>query len=304
MKEYALEFTCIWDVQAELGEGPVWDEITQSLYFVDVKRHLLFSYQFPEGIKKTWKAPDQISFVVLRKGGGLICGVGKTIYLFSPKQELFVPLLSVEDGHSTTRLNDACVDPKGRLWFGTMDDEEQQPFGCLYSVEFSGIKPSLRRHDQGYCISNGPVFDEACTQCWHTDSYAKTIYHFDIDKNGNPGQRRIFHQLDEAIPDGMAMDSANHVWVALYGGGGLYHYTSEGECVGYIPVADAPNITKPAFGGKDYQTLFITTARKGLSAEDRRTYPKAGGLFIANVASLQVRGVPHPAVEWPFETVC
>jgi sugar lactone lactonase YvrE len=47
-----------------------------------------------------------------------------------------------------------------------------------------------------------------------------------------------------------------------------------------LPVA---NCTKPAFGGPDLRTLYITTAWKGLSKEQISAQPLAGGLFAARV---------------------
>ena len=43
-----------------------------------------------------------------------------------------------------------------------------------------------------------------------------------------------------------------------------------------FPVA---NVTKIAFGGPDLTTVYATTARKGLSADELAAQPHAGDLF-------------------------
>jgi sugar lactone lactonase YvrE len=40
-----------------------------------------------------------------------------------------------------------------------------------------------------------------------------------------------------------------------------------------------PNVTNCAFGGPNLDTLFITTARYGMSDDDVKRYPLAGSLF-------------------------
>ena len=88
----------------------------------------------------------------------------------------------------------------------------------------------------------------------------------------------------DGYPAGPVVDATGCVWVGLYGGWGVNRYSPDGELLSKLAVPVA-NCTKVAFGGEDLQTLYITTAWKGLGPEQRSQQPLAGGLFAARVAT-------------------
>ena len=80
-------------------------------------------------------------------GRGLVAGF-KSGFVFLQLEPLSIyPIGAPEPGRPTNRLNDAKVDPKGRIWAGSMDDEETRQTGALYRLD-----PSLRwtRMDDNY----------------------------------------------------------------------------------------------------------------------------------------------------------
>ena len=119
--------TCVWDLKATLGEGPIWTG--NALWFVDIKGHKLHRYEPATGDALTVNAPEQVTFLApLAVGGGFVAGLKSGLHKFHPLTG-FQKMLEVEDAALDNRPNDATVDVQGRLWFGTMHDGEETPVG-------------------------------------------------------------------------------------------------------------------------------------------------------------------------------
>jgi sugar lactone lactonase YvrE len=196
----------------------------------------------------------------------------------------------VEPGLPNNRLNDGAVDPRGRLWFGSMGDGETEATGKLYRLDRSG----LAAVDSGYVITNGPAFSPDGDILYHTDTLQKIIYAFDTGVDGALLNKRVFARIEEGAgyPDGPTVDAEGCVWTGLFGGWGVRRYSPQGvllESIGF-PVA---NVTKIAFGGPNLTTVYATTAAKGLDAAALAAQPLAGGLFRFETA---IRGLPSQAV--------
>jgi xylono-1,5-lactonase len=270
-----VDVECIWPVGAELGEGPVWVAAERAVYFVDIKGLAIHRLETEAGVQTSWPTPGQTGFIVPARSSGLVCGVQGGLHRFDPATGAFAMLAPVEADRPSNRINDGFVDPRGRLWFGTMDDGEAAAAGSLYSWTGHG-EPQVR--DNGYWITNGPAASPDGTILYHTDSHEKTIYAFDLSPEGTIGGKRVFARTEHGHPDGMAVDAAGAVWVALFAGGRIDRYSPDGKVIGSVPFPCA-NITKLAFGGEDLRTVYATTARLHLSAEARAAQPLAGGLF-------------------------
>lgn len=289
---------CIWPVGAELGEGPLYLHAQRTLWFVDIKGRRIHCCQFgesPHAIADTlhtrsWSAPDQVGFIVPGADGRLLCGLRHGLHWFDPNTGAFREFLPLPDEPVGNRLNDGGVDHAGRLWFGSMDDAERDPSGALYCLQAG----RLQRHDGDYVITNGPAFSPDGRTLYHVDTLQRVIHAFALHADGSLGTRREFARIQRpgAYPDGPCVDAEGCVWIALFGGWGVERYSPAGELLDFIELPVA-NCTKVTFGGAGRRTLFITTAWKGLSAQQRLEQPLAGGLFQVEVA---VTGQPQHAV--------
>lgn len=277
--------TCVWDLKATLGEGPIWHG--DAVWFVDIKGRRVHRYTPATGETASWDAPDQVTFVAPRVDGRFFAGLKSGLHHFTPERG-FTFISEIEDAALDNRPNDSTVDAEGRLWFGTMHDGEEADSGALYRLEPGG---ALTRHDAGICITNGPAMSPDGTTFYHTDTLEKTIWAFDVSPEGDLSNKRAFFrlQIDDAWPDGSVVDAEGHVWTALWGGGAVLRLSPAGHVVRRIALP-VPNVTKPCFGGPDLKTLYLTTARKGLSAEILAAHPLAGGLFALEV---EVAGQPQ-----------
>lgn len=281
----------IWDVQAQLGEGALWDERDRSLWFTDIKLRKIHCLDPSSGDRRTWDSPEQVGFVVPARSGGFIAGLQSGLHRFDPQTGRFDLLVEVESDRPGSRLNDAVVDPSGRLWFGTMDDNERAKAGAFYC--FAGGE--LRRTGiGGIAITNGPAVSPDGAILYWVDTLGGKIFAAAIGGEGALGQSRLFARIDPADghPDGPTVDSDGCVWIALYGGWEARRYSPSGELLDRVrfPVA---NLTKLALGGPGLRTAYATSARQKIGADELAEQPLAGALFAFPVA---VAGIALPAV--------
>jgi D-xylonolactonase len=266
---------CVWPIRAELGEGPIWVAAESAIYFVDIKGPRIHRLDTATGEKTSWPAPARVGFIVPARGGGFVCGLQDGLHRFDPASGAFSRVSAIEADRPGNRINDGFVDPAGRLWFGTMDDQEREATGSLYRWTGQG---EPEPYDGGYGVTNGPAISPDGRTFYHTDSRAKTIYAFDLDQDGAPSGKRVFARTGKGYPDGMAVDAEGALWVALFAGWRIDRYSPAGEVIGSVALPCA-NVTKLAFGGEDLRTAYATTAQANLSAEARAAQPLAGGLF-------------------------
>ena len=270
-------------VGAELGEGPVWVERDAALWFVDIKGPRLHRFDPRSGQRQSWDAPEQAGFVVPLRSDGrdarlrLLAGLKTGLHEFDAQTGRFTLFATVEPHLPDNRLNDGTVCADGTLWFGSMDDLETRPSGSLYRLGPDGRSVPL---DSGYVVTNGPAFCPQGRTFYHTDSAQRLVYAFDKDEFGALSNRRVFAQIekDGGFPDGTAVDAEGCLWIGMWGGWCVRRYSPSGELLSRIRVPCA-NVTKVAFGGSNYSSVFVTTAWHGLSATQRAEQPLAGDLF-------------------------
>lgn len=194
-----------------------------------------------------------------------------------------------EDGKPVRmRMNDACADPAGRFWAGSMAFDYTPDAGSLYRVDRDG---TVTRVLDGVTISNGPAFDAAGTTMYFTDSARSRIDRFHVDPvSGALSKRTTFAQMKvgRENPDGMAVADDHDVWVAVWGASEVRRYRPDGSLAGTIEVPTRQPSSVCLFGRENPQ-MFITSAATGLEKSDEL----AGALFAVDV---EVGGRPADVV--------
>ena len=268
----------VLDVQSQLGEGVVWDAERETVWFVDIKRHLLWHYDPATGSNAAAEAPDQIGWALPAQGGKLLCGLKSGLHLFDPESREFEFLSAVPGEPAGNRLNDACTDPWGRVWFGSMDDSEQEASGRFYLFDRGEIRPA---GPAGITIANGPAVNAQGDRIYFTDTTSQTILVAALSVKG-VGEARPFVDtgalFPDAYPDGPVVDAEDHLWTGLYLGGHVARFSPDGQLVATIEIP-ARDVTKMAFGGSDLATAYVTSALKNMEADGMADYPLAGGLY-------------------------
>lgn len=275
--------------QAILGEGPVW--YGQHLLWVDILGHKVFRYDPATGNEESWDCDNMVGTIVQDGNGHLIAAVMDRIVRINPDSGEQSEICKVEAELEHTRLNDGKCDPSGRLWVGTLDLPETAASGSLYRVDPDA---SVTKLYEGVTVSNGLVW--LGDTFYYIDSPRRTVMAFDYDADaGTIANERIaldFEALGvKGYPDGMTLDSDGNLWVCRWAGFGVTCFDPKTGKILHeldLPVA---NVTACAFGGPELKDLFITTASKGLSDEEKAAQPLAGCLFHATPGAT---GVPAP----------
>jgi sugar lactone lactonase YvrE len=273
----ASEPEVVWPLAAELGEGPVWVQRDRALWFVDIKKHQVHRFDPASGARSSWTAPEQVGFLFPAERGGFVAGLQTGLHHFDEQSGAFELIAEVDADKPGNRLNDGAVDPEGRLWFGTMDNDEKAKNGAFYCFAGGRVEPT---GIDNVTITNGPAVSPDGRLLYFVDTLKGTIECAEILGAGRLGDRRPFVKIDpkEGHPDGPTVDSEGCVWIALYAGWEARRYAPSGELIGRVrfPVA---NITKLAFGGDDLHSAYATTARQLLTSDDIARQPQIGDLF-------------------------
>ncbi|WP_160151526.1 SMP-30/gluconolactonase/LRE family protein [Microbulbifer sp. ALW1] len=272
---------CVWDAGATLGEGPCWVAREQAIYWVDINQFQLHRLCTVTDQRRSWHIADQITALAPRRNGGFIATLRDGFALLEIPQlgdRVHIKKLGgPEKDLAGNRFNDGKADSKGRFWAGSMDDSELNPTGALYRLD-SDCR--WLKMDDHYIITNGPAFSPDGHTLYHTDTLGKVIYAFDLTADGRIGNKREFFRFDgsSGFPDGMTVDEEGCLWVCHFAGWGITRISPRGNIVGRIELPVA-NVTSCTFAGDKLDTLYITTARKGLNHEQLAQQPLAGGLF-------------------------
>ncbi len=274
-----MEARRLLPIGAELGEGPVW--IDDALWFVDIKRRHIYRHDPARMTTDRWDAPEMVGWV-LPSAGGMLAGLQTGPHRFDPTRGTFERLASIDIELPANRLNDAAVDPRGRLYFGTMDNNERAASGRVYLLDSGAVSATSISSTE---ITNGPAISPAGDRLYHVDTLARTVTRHAIDAAGalGPGEAFLGFTADLGYPDGATCDAEGGIWIGFYGGWAARRFSAAGALTDEVrfPVA---NVTKIALGGTDGLTAFATTARQGLSAQALRDQPEAGDVFSFPVA--------------------
>ena len=283
------------DCKNLLGEGITWSADQENLYWLDVViPSKLFQLHLPTNKLSTFIMPEMISSISIRSKKDLIIASQYGVYNYNLTSNNFTRLIETEPLLKFNRSNDGASDIKGRFWFGTMQnnlDEEGQDIpitknsGSLYRLN---TDLTLDKIESNLGIPNTFIWNPDNTKFYFTDSMEEIIYSYDFDEeSGEITNKTKFATFNRGVPDGSTMDSEGFVWNCRWGGSCVVRFDPLGRVdrVLEVPIA---NVTNCVFGGKDLKTLFITTARQGLSKEYVTKNPYAGSLFAID---LSIKGI-------------
>lgn len=271
------------DTQCILAESPTWHKAQQCFLWVDIEKGHLYRYEPVKKNLRKWEFPHRLSLVIPDKQGKYILGLDARVARFDPETEDLEWICEVEKEHPENRFNDGACDGKGRLWAGTMSTKFTQYAGALYCVD---LDLEVKKKVDLVSISNGICWSRDQKTMYYIDSPTRKIQAFDYDLDtGFISFKQVVVSIPEEMgtPDGMCMDQNGKLWVAHYGGFGVYQWDPEtGIQLNKIDVP-APHVTSCAFVGPDNDEMLITTARENMSKEMIQKYPQSGGVFICNM---------------------
>ncbi len=275
---------------ATLGEGPRWDHRTNELHWVDIERGEIHRLTYGSDEDRVVSVGQSVGSAVPRcDGDGWIAGLRDGIALFGHggKVERFVPVDAERTAH---RMNDGVCDSSGRFWTGSLNEEEGPASDVLYRVG-----PDLSVHEmvQGIGLSNGLAWSPDDQTMYRVDSAIGTVFRSDfLARSATLSHEEPLIVINATLgePDGITVDADGYIWVALWDGWALRRYSPTGE-LDYEVSVPVARPTSCVFGGPDLDTLFITTARTGLSEQDLVAQPWAGHIlsYTPGVVGLPTR---------------
>ena len=277
IKIKTLEPKILWKVRCTLGEGTLWVKEHNSIYFTDIKKRKIYSFNIKTKKKNIYNVNKEVGFLAHIKGYIFILGLQGELRIQNLKLKKILKSINIEPDIKLNRINDGKTDPAGNLWFGTMDNLERKiDKGSLYKLDKN---LNLTKVDKNYIITNGPAFINQYN-FYHTDSTKKNIYKIKINKNNKIISKKIFKKfsIQDGVPDGMTLDKNNNLWVAHFHGACISVFNSRAKLVHKINFP-AKNITNCTFGGKNNSELYVTTATKGMSKDEMRKFSYSGYLF-------------------------
>ena len=269
----------ILDARAVHGEGPAWDATSGRLLWVDMmgeRLHLTTPGSHDEVV--AYRQP--VCVAVPRAAGGLALALGDGFWLQDRDGTLrqVSAIAQPDPPAGALRMNDGKCDPAGRFWAGSMAYDARPGAGSLYRLDPDGQAHEVLRD---VTISNGLAWRPDGSTMLFIDTPTQRVDAFDMDPTtGAISNRRPVVEIPAAagMPDGMTIDDEGCLWVALWEGGAVHRYSSDGRLDSVVELP-CTNVTSCCFGGPDLDELYITTSSLGLSDRQRASQPLAGGLF-------------------------
>ena len=265
---------------ANTGEGPIY--LGDSLLWVDIPVGKIHETNLETLQTVTTTLNTRVGAVAPFEAGenlAIACQEGFAVFA-DGKLDIRDPFLADPD----FRMNDAKCDVRGRFWGGSCQ------------MEFEAGKGKLHRWDggkqnkvmvEGLALPNGIGWNYENTLMYLADSMAKKVYvsDFDLTDDFVPNFRELI-SIDSGVPDGLAVDMDGCIWLAVWGGSEVLRISPQGTILEehYFPVTQPSSC---AFGSDG--TLYVTSARAGISEVELLNQPLAGSLFTLSTSTT---GVP------------
>ena len=284
-----MRIECVVPSKSKVGEGAVWDDRGQVLWWVDIGPGLIHRYDPASGRNATFDYGEPVGCLAVRETGGLVVAARSGFYLYDPDNGTRTLLSDPESDRPGNRFNDGTTDLQGRFWAGTMKDGGgPEPVGRFYRLD---ADHSVTPWKDGFFTTNGLAFSPDGRTMYFSDSNpsVRTIWACDYDTGtGTPGPARVFFDTSAVPgrPDGGTVDADGCYWQAGVSGWQLYRITPDGRVDMTIDMpVERPS--KPMFGGANLDVLFVTSL--GIGNENDPAQPEAGSLFA--ITGLGVQGV-------------
>ncbi|MBM7095011.1 SMP-30/gluconolactonase/LRE family protein [Bacillus sp. H-16] len=266
----------------KLGEGPLWIESQEKLYWVDIEGRAIYEMDGADNTVRQYLMDKRPCALAEKNDNELYVVLEDGLYIWEKVQNKIEVVDRVDVGDDN-RFNDGKKDPWGRLWAGTMNEKGELEKGALYVWLEDGTRRTVM---ENVSISNGLAWNKRAQTMYYIDTPTRTVYQFHYDaKTGALANEEVVYtfQEEDGYPDGMTIDGDGNLWIALFGGYGVAVVDpGKREWIDKVEVP-AKNVTCCVFGGPDGDELFITTATEGLQEPDMVEYPDSGSLFHIKV---------------------
>ena len=176
--------------------------------------------------------------------------------------------------------NDMVVDALGRCWVGNFGFDLHAG-DAMTTTELILVRG---QHQAEVAASdlffpNGSVITPDGRNLIVAETFAACLTAFDIEPDGQLSNRRVWAQLDGAVPDGICLDMAGGIWVASPTSKECLRVIADGEVTDRIKVEDEAFACM--LGGDNGRQLFILTAPSSVPKDCQQA--RAGKIVCTEV---------------------
>ncbi|MBR0796290.1 SMP-30/gluconolactonase/LRE family protein [Bradyrhizobium jicamae] len=277
--------------RCHLGEGPTYDASTDIAWWFDIRERRLFEHRFASGATIVHALPRMASALARIDAARQLVLADDGLYVrqvADGRLELFVAL---EADNPVTRSNDARVHPSGTFWLGTMGRGAEKGAGSIYALD----RGRITRLYPGITIPNAICFSPAGDIGYFADTAINVLYRVPLDPAtglpvGEPAPLIRHHGVGGL--DGAVVDADGLIWNARWGGGCVDIYDPAGRRLRSLRVP-ARQSSCPAFVGRDFSRVLVTSAWQDMDEAQRAADPEHGRTFLLDAAA---RGRAEPDV--------
>ncbi len=277
------------DRPCQLGEGPLWHPLRNQLFWCDITNQRLLTVDNTG--QRHWSFDETVSAAGWIDQDSLLIASARGLWRFDIGSGTRTIVCPLEADTPHTRSNDGRADPWGGFWVGTMGRNAEPNAGAIYRFYAGKVQQLFNQLTIPNTICFAP--DRSCA--YFADTARQKIMRTTLDENGWPNEKpKDFVDLiaEDLYPDGAIVDADGCLWVAFWGAARVASYAPDGTLQDTVTLP-AAHVTCPAFGGKDLGTLYVTSARQGLTDEAIARTPQNGMTFEVAGA---MTGLPEPRV--------
>ncbi|MFU0506952.1 SMP-30/gluconolactonase/LRE family protein [Pseudaminobacter sp. NGMCC 1.201702] len=280
------------DHACELGEGPTYDPVTDTLFWFDILGRKLLRKAMDGGETLVQDLPEMTSALAVINDGHQLLLTESGLHIRDVSTGAITSYFPIEADNPATRSNDARVHPCGAFWISTMGRKAETGAGSIYRF----LKGEFRKLVADISIPNSICFSPDGSTAYYTDTKRNILFRVGCAPDtGLPiDEPKVFydHAGKKGGLDGSVVDADGVLWNACWGQGVLHAYSPQGKRIRSLAVP-ARQPSCPAFVGRNADRLVVTSAWEGMSDKARKADPHAGKTFLLD---LPVKGRFEPRV--------
>lgn len=261
------------DAVCALGEGPTWDDEAGTVRWVDIDRGVLYEADVLADTndlgptRMVLTVDGTLGAAVHAEGGGFLLATARHLEFRGESGAAMTTWELIGPGEQR-RLNDGKCDPDGRFVVGSIPLGGLPPDGVagveqLWRLEHDGTVTVI---DEGIALSNGMAWSPDGRVMYNVDTMMHRVYARSYNPDtGDVGAATVLIETGTSLPDGLAVDSAGDLWIAMWGEAEIRRFRPDGTLRGALRTG-VQHTTSCAFVGPNLDVLVVTSAGAGAAA--------------------------------------
>lgn len=239
------------------GEGPRWHD--GKLYFSDMHANHVMTVDLEGRSHVVCEVPNNPSGLGWLADGTMLVVSMTDRKLMRMERGGALKIHADLSALAPFHCNDMVVDSKGRAYVGNFGydlHKNETPRGTVLIMVTPEGKPRVVADD--LMFPNGTVITPDGKTLVVGESFGRRLTAFDIAADGSLANRRVWADLGNNVPDGIALDTEGAIWVASPMSSEVIRVREGGEVTERIKVAT--DAFACMLGGADRKTLFVLTS--------------------------------------------